>query len=97
MCGFAQYVFYAILNVNNKKKKAKKILNIKKSTKSKFITVPASTILEIWELPIHIHIFFILSYSLIYCLNFLNFLVFMLHAKYISQLLHPLLTKIEIY
>ena len=59
MCGFAQYVFYAILNVNNKKKKAKKILNIKKSTKSKVITVPASTILEIWELPIHIHIFFI--------------------------------------
>ena len=54
------------------------------STKSKVITVPVSTILEIWELSTHINMFFLI-YTLIYYLNFLNYLIFKLYFIHYLQ------------
>ena len=66
------------------KKKIKKFLSIKKSAKSKVIFVPVSTILEIWKLSIHIDIYFLI-YTLNYCFNFLNYLIFKLHFIHYLQ------------
>ena len=61
----------ATLNINNKEKSKKVLKSIKKSTKSKVITVPVSIILEFLELSIHTDIF-LLSDTLIYYFNFLT-------------------------
>ena len=61
----------ATLNINNKEKSKKVLKSIKKSTKSKVITVPISIILEFLELSIHTDIF-LLIYPLICYFNFLT-------------------------
>ena len=61
----------ATLNINNKEKSKKVLKSIKKSTKSKVITVPISIILEFLELSIHKDIF-LLIYPLICYFNFLT-------------------------
>ena len=59
LCVASLNMFLSYTEYKSQRKKQKRIVNMKQSTKGKDLTTPVSKKVEIWELPMHTDILFL--------------------------------------